>query len=193
MWFLVWIAFLVWPTTVSVSGGAGGGGTISYQNFYDTGGTTANMNMPNHHVPANGVATPSISDDDVLATSSKGVVPAGTDKCARWTLTSFAAWMNLESHVRVKSTPTTQWTGYTQHAHFLVDIFRFVLETRKSNCHFIPPKHTITQLLGGLLQTFVKILWCMLCYYIMLLHACISHLIVYCTRKEKSKRDLGSK
>ena len=36
-------------------------------------------------------------DDDELAALSKGVVPAGMDKCARWALTNFAAWMNLES------------------------------------------------------------------------------------------------
>ena len=36
-------------------------------------------------------------DDDELAALSKGVVPAGTDKCARWALTNFAAWMNLDS------------------------------------------------------------------------------------------------
>ena len=36
-------------------------------------------------------------DDDKLAALSKGVVPAGTDKWARWALTIFAAWMNLES------------------------------------------------------------------------------------------------
>ena len=34
-------------------------------------------------------------DDDKLAALSKGVVPAGTDKCARWALTNFAAWMNF--------------------------------------------------------------------------------------------------
>ena len=36
-------------------------------------------------------------DDDELTALSKGVVPAGTDKCGRWALTNFAAWMNLES------------------------------------------------------------------------------------------------
>ena len=38
-----------------------------------------------------------------LAALSRGVIPAGTDECARWALTNFAAWMNFNSKPRVKA------------------------------------------------------------------------------------------
>ena len=36
-------------------------------------------------------------DDDEVAVLLKGVVLASTDKLARWALTNFATWMNLET------------------------------------------------------------------------------------------------
>ena len=63
---------------------------------------TANMTTPNqlmelpHPQSHDDASTPTNSerfvDDDKLAALSKGVVPACTDKCARWALTNFAAW-----------------------------------------------------------------------------------------------------
>ena len=72
--------------------------------------TTANMTTPNQLMEL----SHSISHDDAstsntsltrtvkLTALSRGVVPAGTDDCARWALTNFAAWMNFNSKPRVK-------------------------------------------------------------------------------------------
>ena len=56
------------------------------------------MELPESHVNASTQTNcECFVNDDELAALSKGVVPAGTDKCAWWALTIFAAWMNLES------------------------------------------------------------------------------------------------
>ena len=71
---------------------------------------TANMITPNqlmelpHPQSHDDASTPTNSerfvDNDKLAALSKGVVPACTDRCARWALTNFAAWMNFNSKPR---------------------------------------------------------------------------------------------
>ena len=69
-----------------------------------------------------------------LAALSKGVVPAGTDECARWALTNFAAWMIFNSKPRVNPSRRPNDHG-TLNTH----ISRFVLETRaKVELTFIP-------------------------------------------------------
>ena len=66
--------------------------------------TTANMTTPNQLME---LSHPQSHDDTStlnasLTALSRGVVPASTDKCARWALTNFAAWMNF-SKPRVKA------------------------------------------------------------------------------------------
>ena len=43
-------------------------------------------------------------DDDKLAALSKGVVPAGTDKCARWALTNSEPRATTQIMTRLRST-----------------------------------------------------------------------------------------
>ena len=69
-----------------------------------------------------------------LAALSKGVVPAGMDKCARWTLTNFAAWMNFNSTPRVNPSRRPN-----DHATLNTHISWFVLEAHaKVELTFIP-------------------------------------------------------
>ena len=61
--------------------------------------TTSNqlMGLP-HPQSHDDASTPTNSErfvDDKHIALPKGVVPAGTDKCARWALTNFVAWMNF--------------------------------------------------------------------------------------------------
>ena len=98
-------------------------------------------------------------DDDEPTVLPKGVVPACTDKCARWTLTNFAAWM-IEKW-KAPWRPTDQ---------AMVNTHR----NAKSRMNFYPLK-TLHQLVRGLLQTSIKTT----AVIMLLLHACILHLIVY--------------
>ena len=69
-----------------------------------------------------------------FAALSRGVVPAGTDKCARWAMTNFAAWMNFNSKPRVKASQRPY-----DHATNNMHISWFVLEMcAKVELTFIP-------------------------------------------------------
>ena len=69
-------------------------------------GTDANMTTPNpqsNHASTSGGARTNCErfsnfvDDDELAALSKGVVPAGTDKCTRWALANFGTKSTLKT------------------------------------------------------------------------------------------------
>ena len=76
--------------------------------------TTANMTTPNqlmelpHPQSHDDASTPTNSerfvDDDKLAALSKGVVPACTDKCARWALTNSKPRATTQIMTRLRST-----------------------------------------------------------------------------------------
>ena len=104
--------------------------------------TTANMTTPNqlmelsHPQSHDDASTPnaSLTMTVKLAALSRSVVPAGTDECARWALTNFAAWMNFNSKPRVKASRRPN-----DHATPNTHISWFVLETRaKVELTFIP-------------------------------------------------------
>ena len=105
--------------------------------------TTANMTTPNQlmelshpqsHDNASALLNASLTMTKV-AGLSRGVVPAGTDECARWALTNFAAWMNLIVYKpRVKASRRPN-----DHATLNTHISWFMLETRaKSRIDFYP-------------------------------------------------------
>ena len=103
---------------------------------------TANMTTPNqlmelsHPQSHDDASTPnaSLTMTVKLAALSRGVVPPGTDECARWALTNFAAWMNFNSKPRVKASRRPN-----DHATLNTHISWFVLETRaKVELTFIP-------------------------------------------------------
>ena len=90
-------------------------------------------------------------DDDELAALSKGVVPANTDKCTRWALSNFAAWKKARNEKHPEDPVPEDIFACNDPATLNTHLSRFVLETRKSNGDFYPPK-TLHQLLCGLLR-----------------------------------------
>ena len=90
-------------------------------------------------------------DDEQLAVLSKGVVPANTDKSTKWALANFEAWRRARNE-KYPANPVPEDLLTTNDPALLnTQLSRFVLETRKSNGEFYPPK-TLHQLLCGLLR-----------------------------------------
>ena len=133
-------------------------------------GTDANMTTPNqlievpHPQPhdhastctsggprTNGERFSTFVDDEELAALSKGVVPAGTDKCTKWALANFAAWKKARNKKHPDDPVPEDIFTCIDPATLNTHISRFVLETRKSNGDFYPPK-TLHQLLCGVLR-----------------------------------------
>ena len=127
-------------------------------------GTDANMTTPNpqsNHASTSGGAQTNCErfsnfvDDDELAALSKGVVPAGTDKCTRWALANFAAWKKARNEKHPEDPVPEDIFTCNDPATLNTHFSRFVVETRKSNGDFYPPK-TLHQLLCGLLRQHTK-------------------------------------
>ena len=123
-------------------------------------GTDANMTTPNpqsNRASTSGGARTNCErfsnfvDDDELAALSKGVVPAGTDKCTRWALANFAAWKKARNEKHPEDPVPEDIFTCNDPATLNTHFSRFVVETRKSNGDFYPPK-TLHQLLCGLLR-----------------------------------------
>ena len=131
-------------------------------------GTDANMTTPNqliemsHPQPhdhastsggprTNGERFSTFVDDEELAALSKGVVPASTDKCTRWALANFATWKKARNKKHSDDPVPEDIFTCNDPATLNTHISRFVLETRKSNVDFYPPK-TLHQLLRGVLR-----------------------------------------
>ena len=90
-------------------------------------------------------------NDEELAALSKGVVPASTDKSTRWALANFSAWKKVRNErYPFNLVPDDLFTS-SDPAILNTHLSRFVLETRKANGEFYPPK-TLHQLLCGVLR-----------------------------------------
>ena len=90
-------------------------------------------------------------DDEQLAVLSKGIVSANTDKSTKWALANFAAWKKARNENYPANPVLEDLLTSNDPAVLNAQLSRFVLETRKSNGEFYPPK-TLHQLLCGLLR-----------------------------------------
>ena len=66
-----------------------------------------------------------------VAALSKGVVPAGTDKCTKWALANFAAWKKAMNKKHPDDPVPADIFTCNDPATLNTHISRFVLETRK--------------------------------------------------------------
>ena len=83
--------------------------------------------------------------------SSKGITPANTDKTTKWAMSNFEAWKLARNQKHPDDQVPDDLFMCTDPAILSVHLSRFVLETRKSNSEYYPPK-TLYLILCGILR-----------------------------------------
>ena len=89
--------------------------------------------------------------DEQVAALSKGVTPANTDKTTKWAMSNFEAWKLARNQKHPDDQVPDDLFMCTDPAILSVHLSRFVLETRKSNSEYYPPK-TLYLILCGILR-----------------------------------------
>ena len=90
-------------------------------------------------------------NDEQLAVLSKGVTPVNTDKNTRWAVSNFEAWKEARNQKHLDDPIPEDLLMSNDPVILNLHLSRFVLETRKSNGEYYPPK-TLHQLLCGILR-----------------------------------------
>ena len=89
--------------------------------------------------------------DEELSVLAKGVIPANTDKSTKWALPNFNAWKEARNREHPNNPVPEDLFTISEPEIINTQLSRYVVETRKSNGDYYPPK-TLHQLLCGLLR-----------------------------------------